>query len=184
MLIELAIILGLGAAAPAPGVCPKQPKPGALASVGFDISSSGETLLFSASPSFGDVRFAVQLVKQPGLLTAFGSLVRLKRQSACNVDDPARRWRFKLSIGETKALFAAASALEGVDDQRHVIVMDGTNVEVQLHQAGRKRVAYSSNGPASANLSALMLQVLKRQVPEEELPLSPDWDYRLPQASR
>lgn len=179
-----AFIVAALAASPAPvASCPTQPEPAALASAAFEIPASGDTLLFSAAPSSQSVRYALRVTKSAGAQSASASLRRLKRRSDCNVHDLAGEWQFNLSPKEARALFAAASALELTGGDPADLVLDGTQVELQLHASGTPGFVYASNGLAKEKMSQVVLDTLRRHVPARELPREADWRFRMPGAS-
>ena len=179
MLITIIVSMALAAPAPPADDCPAQPEPAALASAGFSVPASGETLLFSAAPSSQSVRYALRVTRVAEQGAASATLVRLKRRFDCNVHDPAGAWTFTLAPEEAEAVFATAAALEQLGDRPSDIVLDGTTIELQRYSSGSARFSYSSNGRAKEQLARVVLDAVRRQVPANELPRSSDWRYRL-----
>lgn len=175
--------VALASGATGTGYCPRQPEPDGLTSTAFHVPASGETLLFSATPSFQSVRYALRVIRPAGAQVASATLVRLKRRSDCNVHDRAGQWHFQLSAVETHGLFAAAMKLERHGDNPSEIVTDGTSVELQRFSSGKRAFNYSSNGPPKEQLSRAVLIVLMQHVPRSELPATDDWRFRLPGTS-
>ena len=173
------IAFALAAATPA-GACPAQAEPAALSSAAFKIPSRGETLLFSVAPSSLSVRYALRIVRPNGASGSSAQLVRLHRRMDCNVHDRAGEWSFKLTRAETDSIFKAASDLQRVAEGAPLeVVLDGTAVEVQRYSDGKRSFNYDSNAGPKEQLSATVLEILKRHVPPSELPRSNDWRYRL-----
>jgi hypothetical protein len=181
----VSILMGAALAIGAAGTvsCPRQPEPTPLTSTAFQVPSSGEALLFSATPSFQSIRYALRVIRPAGTRVASATLIRLKRRWDCNVHDRAGQWHFRLSAVETDRLFAAVKELERHGDNPSEIVMDGTSVELQRFSSGDKAYQYSSNGPPKEQLSRTVLMVLKQHVPRTELPATDDWRFRMPGTS-
>jgi len=61
------------------GRCPPQPRPepAPLESAGLYYPVEGDTLLFSAAPSFQSTRYAARVIRRPSSKTAWATLVRL-----------------------------------------------------------------------------------------------------------
>ena len=173
------IAFALAAATPA-GACPAQAEPAALSSAAFKIPSRGETLLFSVAPSSLSVRYALRIVRPDGASGSSAQLVRLHRRMDCNVHDRAGQWSFKLSRAETDAIFEKASELQRVaETTAPEVVLDGTAVEAKRYSNGEQLFNYESNTGPQEQLSATVLEILKRHVPPRELPRANDWRYRL-----
>ena len=180
MVLSSLIALSVAAASPSTGACPTQPEPAALTSAAFTVPSSGETLMFSAAPSFRSVRYALRVFRPSGARVGSALLIRLKRRLDCNVDDRTGEWTFTLSPTETDALFAAAADLERHGDDPNSIVLDGTSIQLSRYTAGKLVFNYSSNGLAKERLSKLVLDTMRQHVRADELPRSADWSYRAP----
>jgi hypothetical protein len=166
---------------PARGTCPRQPEPALLASAAFAVPPSGETLLFSAKPSFRSVRYALRIVRPSAAGSASGTLIRLSRRFDCNVHDRVGEWTFKLSAVQADAVFRAVPSTEELAEDAKWVTMDGTRVELRRYRAGKPTFSYSSNGPAKENLSKVVLNVVRQHVAANELPSSEDWQYELPE---
>ena len=179
MTFAIAIGFALAAATPA-GACPVQPEPAALSSAAFKVPSRGETLLFSVAPSSLSVRYALRIVRRDGASSASAQLVRLHRRMDCNVHDRAGEWSFKLSRGEADAIFNAAAELQRIAETAPPeIVLDGTAVQLERYADGKRSFNYNSNAGPKEQLSATVLEIVKRHVPASELPRTNDWRYRL-----
>lgn len=179
MFASLLMAVALATGRPA-SACPVQPEPAALTSAAFTIPSRGETLLFSAAPSFQSVRYALRVVRPSASRRAFANLLRLKRRFDCNVHDRVGEWKFELSPDEGDSLFSASAALEDRNNKQPEVVLDGTSVELRHYVDGKLAFVYGSNEPAKEQLSETVLNVLARHVPRKELPASDDWRYKLP----
>lgn len=175
-------LLAVSTAAHVPtGACPRQAEPTALTSAAFAVPSRGETLLFSAAPSFQSVRYALRVFRSNKKKGSSAVLIRLKRRWECNVHDRMGEWTLQLSPEETTALFDAAVALRDnrkIDDEW--VVLDGNRVEVRHYNDGKLTSSYDSNGFAKEYLSKTVLGVLRKHVPPTELPVANDWRYKLP----
>ena len=168
---------GNGPMALAARACPRQAEPAPLSSAGLSIPSDGDTLLFSAAPSFQNVRFALRVTRRSQAAGASATLVRLKRPPDCNILNLAGVWEFEIDPEETKALFADAAELERSAPDAEV-VLDGTTVEVQHYASGKKVFEFSSNASVKERLSRRVLDVVRAHVRASELPASPDWRVR------
>ena len=160
--------------------CPKQPEPAPLTTAAFKVPRSGETLLFSAAPSFRSVRYALRIVRPHGAGPATASLLRLSRRFDCNLHDRAGQWTFSLSQTEADAVFEALPAQKELAEDAQSITTDGTRIELKHYARGKLGLSYASNGPAMTKLSTAVLKALGRHVPATELPRSADWHFKLP----
>lgn len=179
-MLMVALAVASVAADASPTACPRQAEPSALTSAAFAVPPIGETLLFSAAPSFQSVRYALRVVRYDDTQDGTAVLIRLKRRWDCNVHDRAGLWSIKLSAGETKTLFAAASAVAERWKGEPSATLDGTSVEVRRFGRGQPTLTYGSNDRSAEHFSNTVLAVLRGHVPEVELPRTSDWRYKLP----
>ena len=158
------------------GACPKQsqPEPAPLDSARFNWPVDGDTILFSAAPSFQQIRYVARVIRRPSARTAWARLVRLKRRADCNVLDRTGAWDFELSIDETASLFQAVADF-GRRSPGPEVTLDGTQVQVQRHSSGKTVFDYSSNDPAKDELSGAVLGIMRKHVPAGDLPSASDW---------
>ena len=183
-ILAIALAAGVATSQPMPP-CPtqRQALPAPLDSAAFVVPATGDTLLFSARFSFGNVHFALRLNRPADVGPARAVLFRLQRRDDCNVHDRTGEWAFDLKPEQSAAIFASVAALRASvenPNRRQFMCTDGTGIAVQLHASGAVPFIFYDNCREPEALSALVLSVVKEYVAPGELPANASWSYRAP----
>jgi hypothetical protein len=158
----------------APKSCPRGPEPSPLDTAAFSFPKDSETLLFSAAPSLGSDRYAVEIVKPYGAAPIWTQFKHYRKRLDCNSLAVSDGRSLFLRPGEADRILEAADQLIRTKDEPEV-VLDGTMIEVQRFSSGRRILDHRSNGFAARKLSALILAIARRQPDGGDLPETPDW---------